>query len=501
MIEFRLAAKTDVGLVRTNNEDNFQVASDLSQRQMRWINNEVCQLGRKGALLVVADGMGGMNAGEVASELAIETVREWFAPERITDEVVKSRYSMERFMNDAIVAADANIKREAKANPEAHGMGTTIVIGWVFDGKLYVSWCGDSRAYIYNPAAGLHQVSKDHSYVQSLVDSGKISREDAFDFPDSNIITRSLSDATSKAKPESLLKPHDLADGDIVLLCTDGLSGMIREAEMEQVIRQHEDNMDDLANGLIQAACDAEGSDNVTLCLCQVLSGGVKCDPSVYEATERRLNGGQKAAPLTATVVGSPQETTGDNEDEGHSKHGKALILGTALCVLLAAGAGAWWYISKDGKAHSEQPAPPAAPSDTTKTAPVETDDPQAPAGNAAKTSKENGKAAKKDAKSAKAKENKDGKTPEDKNEAPQEETPQDEITPAGNTPKTEGQEANHFILTRVSIKHTVKKGETLSGIAKKYGVTEAEILDFNKKKDDKIKEGEELMIPQKKKN
>lgn len=150
-MKIRLAAKTDMGIVRTNNEDNFQVAADLTSDKMQWINNEVYSLGEKGTLLVVADGMGGMNAGEVASELAIETVREYFSSDRLTDEVLKNRYSIEKYMNEVIVEADARIKQEAKRRPETRGMGTTIVIGWILDGKLYVSWCGDSRAYVYNP--------------------------------------------------------------------------------------------------------------------------------------------------------------------------------------------------------------------------------------------------------------------------------------------------------------------------------------------------------------
>lgn len=337
-IQFRIAAKTDVGLVRTNNEDNFQASSDLSKTQMRWINNEVCSLGDKGALIVVADGMGGMNAGEVASELAIETVRKYFTPANLTADVLKTRYSIEKFMNEVIVAADARIKEVACQNPETKGMGTTIVIGWIFDGKLYVSWCGDSRAYVYNPAAGLHQISKDHSYVQGLVDKGAITREEAFDFPDSNIITRCLSDSTAKAKPESLLRPYDICDGDVILLCTDGLSGMIRDSEIEEIIRANEHDMDVLVDELIKAACDAEGSDNITICICQILSGARQCNPDAYIDFDKRNNGNRIG--FKRTLVTPEEETSG--------KGRRWIYMVLALVALALIGAGIWWLYPKD---------------------------------------------------------------------------------------------------------------------------------------------------------
>ena len=141
-IRFRIAAKTDVGLERTNNEDDFQVSANLDELPMKWVNNQEYTLGKKGALLVVADGMGGMNAGEVASEIAISTVRECFSPENITDDVVMSNSAIEKFMKGVIVKADKRIKEYAKENPDSRSMGTTIVIAWLFDGNLYVSWCG-----------------------------------------------------------------------------------------------------------------------------------------------------------------------------------------------------------------------------------------------------------------------------------------------------------------------------------------------------------------------
>ena len=369
-ITFRMAAKTNVGLVRTNNEDNFQAASDLCSAQMIWINNEECELGEKGALLVVADGMGGMNAGEVASEIAIATVKEWFAPDRITPEVTASRFTIEKFMNDAVVAADSRIKQEGHLHKESRGMGTTIVIGWIYDGKLYVSWCGDSRAYVYNPQTGLHQLSVDHSYVQTLVEQKKITREDAFDYPESNIITRSLCDAAPKARPESLLNPYVLCDNDIVMLCTDGLSGMIRDNEMEDVIRRFEHDMDKLSDQLIAAALNAAGSDNVTLCLCQVLSGGQTPDASVFDETERRLNGESKRVVHDSNKIGNTITPATDHVKDGFWKKYKTAVACAAAAVVVAAVAFGAFYLGKSSEAQPQQTATPA---DTARVEPKDT--------------------------------------------------------------------------------------------------------------------------------
>ena len=329
-IRFRLAAKTDVGLERTNNEDNFQVSANLEEAPMKWVNNQEYILGRKGALLVVADGMGGMNAGEVASEIAINTVREMFSPENITDEIVKSRFTIEKFMKGVIVEADKRIKVFAKENPESRSMGTTIVIAWLFDGNLYVSWCGDSRAYIFNPTTGLFQISKDHSYVQDLVDAGKLSQEDAFDFPDSNIITRSLSDSTPKPNPDCLLQPQKLCNNDIILLCSDGLNGMIRDEEIESIIARNQGSMTDCVDELIKAALEAAGADNCTVALCQILSGGEQSSLDRIPNTQN-WNG------------------TGFGSSDTPKKKRLLWTLAILLVICIGAVAG-WFYYNHDSK-------------------------------------------------------------------------------------------------------------------------------------------------------
>lgn len=286
-LTYKIAAMTDVGLVRTNNEDNLCVITNLDQKGSTWKNNEVCELGQRGALLVVADGMGGMNAGEVASEIAVSVVKA-----RFTDDIdsvdLKSDESITRFMNESIVIADNTIKKEGKHRPEAKGMGTTIVIAWLLEDRLYVSWCGDSRAYLFNPRRGLVQISKDHSYVQDLVDRGVVSPEDAFDFPESNVITRCLSHSSMKAEPDNLDTPCVLNEGDIVMLCTDGLSGMIRDNKIAEVMADHTDDMGKCIGCLIDAAKEAAGADNVTVCLCQMI--GKQADSEHTKASINRSN-------------------------------------------------------------------------------------------------------------------------------------------------------------------------------------------------------------------
>ena len=278
-MKFKVAAKTDVGLMRTNNEDNFQISWDLSSLPMRWVNNELQQLGNKGCLLVVADGMGGANAGEIASKIAIDSIKNSFSPEKLTDKILSSKDAINSFIKDAIVLADEDIKSYAQDHIETKGMGTTIVVAWILNDKLYIGWCGDSRAYVYNSAYGLLRLTKDHSYVQQLVDSGKLSEDEAFDYPDSNIITQCLSASSQKCHPATLSKPFDLSNNDIILLCTDGLCGMIRDFEISTILSNANGDISQCADLLVRSALNASGADNVTLCLFNVISGLKKASP------------------------------------------------------------------------------------------------------------------------------------------------------------------------------------------------------------------------------
>ncbi len=268
-IQFTLAARCEAA-GRDNNEDNYQVISDIASNSCHFTAGDSLTLGEKGTLLVVCDGMGGMNAGEVASAIAVKTVKEAFAAENITKEVLSQP---EKFIVKAIQAADAAIKEEGKRNPETEGMGSTIVMAWLLHGKAYIGWCGDSRAYRYNTATGLERLSHDHSYVQELVDAGSITEELAFFHPNNNIITRSLGDLRGIAKPDT--KVFDIQQGDLFLLCSDGLCGCLQDFQIKEVIEQHHTSVAECRDALWQADEAAGWHDNVTTVLAQITKGGI----------------------------------------------------------------------------------------------------------------------------------------------------------------------------------------------------------------------------------
>lgn len=270
----KLAAGTNVGLVRGNNEDNFIVSKNLGQAE--WLvpqSTEPVTLSKYGSLLVVADGMGGANAGEVASAIAIETIQEMFVPENI-EEILPEGQSeglenrIKDFLIKVIKTADSNIGKESEINSSTQGMGTTIVLAWILDGKAYIAWCGDSRCYVFNSASGLIRLSKDHSYVQELVDQGKLDPENTFDHPYSNIITRCLGDSDNRATPD--FRSYELKNGDVILLCSDGLCGVCRDEEIMEIIKEQEEDMMTCKDCLIEAALSAGGYDNVTVALCRI---------------------------------------------------------------------------------------------------------------------------------------------------------------------------------------------------------------------------------------
>lgn len=270
---FKIRGRTDTGLLRSNNEDNFNICPDLSRKEDIWIipDPEPIELGDLGCVMVVADGMGGMNAGEVASEIAVSSVQEKFSDVEQLAQIKDSLKDVERFMCEVLVYADEKINERIKKDRSTEGMGTTMVLAWVIFGVVYICWCGDSRAYVYNREEDprLRRLTKDHSYVQQLVDERKLTEDEAFDHPESNIITRCLGGGMEKPIPDFIC--HPLKKGDMIMLCTDGLCGVCRDAEIKEMLDTYEDDFPKLILDLIEMAKTAGGPDNITVTVLEAI--------------------------------------------------------------------------------------------------------------------------------------------------------------------------------------------------------------------------------------
>lgn len=267
------AGKVNEAAPRRGNEDNLFVKVRFAgaDSDCSFVPGQEMELGELGCVMAVADGMGGMNAGEVASEIAINTVREAFCDIQEVSRHSSTARLRESFLSNVIVGADKAVKLYASQNPECQGMGSTIIVAWIYRTELTISWCGDSRAYLYRESEGLRQISKDHSYVQTLVDEGKITEDEAFSHPYNNIVTRSLGDASSKARPDARTLP--VYRDDIIMLNSDGLNGVLKDDVMESIIRDAGDNIVLCREKLWYAAESFGWYDNVTVVLARITGG------------------------------------------------------------------------------------------------------------------------------------------------------------------------------------------------------------------------------------
>lgn len=267
-MKIKIVATTDTGYERTNNEDAFIICPDLSQQD--WSRKETptyIPLNKYGSIIVVADGMGGANAGEVASSIATKTIKRSFSKDNI-EKAIKDD-EIDGLFYSSIKDADEAIKKKILEDPDTIGMGTTIVVCWVMDGIAHIAWCGDSRCYIYNAFKGLIPLTKDHSLVQELIDKGEITEEEAFTHPDNNVITRGLGEVDSQPQPD--IVSYSICANDILLVCSDGLCGYCTNKEIERVLDK--DNIDIMKcrDELMKLALNAGGYDNICIALASLI--------------------------------------------------------------------------------------------------------------------------------------------------------------------------------------------------------------------------------------
>jgi protein phosphatase len=268
-MKMKITSRTDKGLVRKHNEDDLLVRPCTKDNGPAE-STDLLELGMDGVMLAVADGMGGHLAGEVASMLVIRAIDE------LMDMNLFHPGIPENEMRDLLVlvfrkAHTALIERE-KSDQDTKGMGTTLVMGFIGNMSLHLAWLGDSRCYLYRRGSGLVCLTKDHTYVQMLVDAGVITLDEAFDHPGSNIITRSLMcEEADDPKPDQLILA--LKDSDRILLCSDGLNAMLRDHEIGEILATEADTHA-CADRLILAANTKGGSDNITVVLADLTDPG-----------------------------------------------------------------------------------------------------------------------------------------------------------------------------------------------------------------------------------
>jgi len=234
---------THQGMVRINNEDTISTLDELG-------------------VAILADGMGGHQAGEVASSMAVEMIKQYFS------EIMGGTNTPPDGDNmlESIDLANTAVFELSQQRPECAGMGTTIVVCSFIDGKIITGHVGDSRLYRLHDSH-LEQVTQDHSVVQELVSRGFMSPEEANNSMNKNLVTKALG---IEAKVEADLNELDYQSGDVFLLCSDGLSDVATDAEIEKTMLENQQDIAAAAQALVDQANAAGGPDNISVVLVRV---------------------------------------------------------------------------------------------------------------------------------------------------------------------------------------------------------------------------------------
>ena len=251
--------KTDLGRTRDHNEDTFLVA-DLSTGNAS-LQPEVRRhdIGARGSLFMVADGMGGAAAGELASAMATDLIYRHMATTWATDSDTSPDQFAHR-MREAVELANGQIYSYAREHPDVRGMGTTVTAAGMFGDNLYLTQIGDSRAYLVRGTEAF-QLTKDQSLMQRLVDAGELTADEAEQSERRNIILQALG-PDPRIKVDLTHQP--IRRGDTLILCSDGLSGVVRKEEFAQMAAKHTD-LSALCSALIDLANARGGPDNITV--------------------------------------------------------------------------------------------------------------------------------------------------------------------------------------------------------------------------------------------
>lgn len=243
---------TDPGMVRSHNEDSIGTDAEIG-------------------LAVLADGMGGYNAGEVASGIAVAMLSTEMKQALENNEPhaidVSGQTLAEKFVRENSAKANAAIYQTAKSQPQYAGMGTTLVVALFFDNRMTVGHIGDSRLYRLRGDT-FEQVTRDHSLLQEQIDSGMITKEQARYSQNKNLVTRAVG---IDPEVETEVHTYSVERGDIYLLCSDGLSDMVQDDDIHSTLSALQSNLPLAAKQLVQLANDSGGRDNISVILVRVI--------------------------------------------------------------------------------------------------------------------------------------------------------------------------------------------------------------------------------------
>lgn len=380
-ITVEVFGRTDVGLVREHNEDNFLVA-DLTRRN-RSLKPEVRNhaVGSYGSIFVVCDGMGGAAAGEVASQIGVDTIYDMMlqaAPPTDDDELAQR-------LEKAIFEAGRRILTAAKLNRAQRGMGTTVTAACLIGPRLLVGQVGDSRAYILRGRQFV-QITKDQSLVQQLIDANQMTEEEAKTFDKNNIILQALGTAEEVHVDvtSALLKR-----GDVLVMCSDGLSGLLDNEDIRNIVLDAPSLLD-ACRMLTEKACDEGGHDNITVIVAEFDGDGLSPPPDgetdgelVYsrfdfsrsggDTTRRALPDKPKEEEEEQTVIVEKSEPTQKEEippppEPPQERSKGAALMGVAAAAVILIIAAIVILSNGTGKPDAEQPSAAEIPPVQTST-------------------------------------------------------------------------------------------------------------------------------------
>jgi protein phosphatase len=269
--------RTDVGLVRSENQDFGTYTTPSEEREAH----------PGGRLLVVADGMGGHRGGATASRLAGETVKAQYLGSEGTD--------IETALRDSLARANSRVYHEAQANPDLKGMGTTTSALVVRDGNAWFGHVGDSRIYLVR-GDEIRQLTDDHSLVATMVREGLLTKAEAETHPRRNVLQRSI--GVSEQVEIDVRGPYPIEEGDVFILCSDGLHGVVKEDEIREIARKP---LRDAADEFIKTAIERGAPDNVTVIVARVVRASEVGEDTLVEG-EMRLEETQRSDVITAPI-------------------------------------------------------------------------------------------------------------------------------------------------------------------------------------------------------